>query len=299
MSSKDVLLNVLSKYLGEPTHKKEDNNAFHCPFCNHHKKKLEVDLSTGLWNCWVCHTKGKGVSFLLRKINAPFNDIQNIKKYESYNSKKSDYNNDFIFLPDYYVAFDVNVSNFVQDRLINYLSTRGVSYDDIRKYKLGYSSKDPNNIIIPSYDRNFKINYYVEKNISTGRYVNPNYSKNQIIFESFVDWSSDIVIVEGVFDAMSVQRNAVPLLGKILGTQLKESLLRSAVNNVYIALDSGETKDIMKISEYLLSIGKKVFIVDLPEGEDPSSIGKDRIWDYIGSARPTNIDAIFLHKLNL
>ena len=45
--------------------------AFHCPFCNHHKKKLQVNTETQKWHCWVCNKGGYKIGILLRKINAP------------------------------------------------------------------------------------------------------------------------------------------------------------------------------------------------------------------------------------
>jgi hypothetical protein len=48
-------LQVLNKYLGQHSPKSSTNIAFHCPFCRHPKKKLEIDVQSGLWNCWILH----------------------------------------------------------------------------------------------------------------------------------------------------------------------------------------------------------------------------------------------------
>ena len=44
--------------------------SFYCPFCNHYKTKLGVNLSSQYWHCWVCDTKGRKLYQLFNRINA-------------------------------------------------------------------------------------------------------------------------------------------------------------------------------------------------------------------------------------
>ena len=44
------------------------------------------------------------------------------------------------------------------------------------------------------------------------KYKNPPVSKNVIMFENQINWNEPITLVEGVFDAMAVKRNSIPLL---------------------------------------------------------------------------------------
>ena len=299
MSNKKVLLNALSKYLGEPTSKKADNSAFYCPFCKHYKKKLEVDLSTGLWNCWVCKTSGFKVSSLLKKVNASYSDLKKVYNGESYSTKQYSYKLDYISLPDNYIPFEESDDSFFVNRLKKYLFARGLTEDDLIKYKIGYlDDSSKNTLLIPSYDSDFNLNFFVTKNIATGRYTNPDYSKNQIIFESFISWDSDIVLTEGVFDAFSIQRNSIPLLGKILNSKLKERIISSASQKFYIALDGGELADIFRIAKYLISVGKIPYFVNLPIGEDPSSIGRIKIWEYLKKSQPMTEEDVFRYELH-
>jgi DNA primase len=298
MSDKKVLLNALSKYLGEPTSKKADNSAFYCPFCKHHKKKLEVDISTGLWNCWVCKTSGYRVSSLLKKLNASYKELKVVYKIENYTPKSNSYSIDYLQLPNNYVSFSNSEDSFFVNRLKKYLLSRGLSEDDLIKYNIGYLDDSKyNTILIPSYDFEFNLNFYVTKDIITGRYNNPDYSKNQIIFDSFVDWDTDIILTEGVFDSFAFRRNAIPLLGKLLNNKLKEKILISSSQKFYIALDGGELDDILRISKYLLGIGKTPMFVNIPVGEDPSSLGRDKVWNYIESSQPITESDIYMYEL--
>ena len=43
---KQEVINILNDVLGYSTSMKNDEQAYYCPFCHHHKKKLQVNLKT-------------------------------------------------------------------------------------------------------------------------------------------------------------------------------------------------------------------------------------------------------------
>lgn len=289
-------LDVLNKYLGECTQKKDSNYAFHCPFCNHHKQKLEVDLDTGLWNCWVCHTKGKGISYLLKKMRAGKDDIHKIKTYENYSNKVFDFSEHIITLPDNFSLLSDSKDSAIAKVCFDYLFSRGLSYEDILRYKIGYifSGKNIGNIVIPSYSSIGYLNYYVFKNPKTGLYLNPKHPKSQVFFDIFINWHAPIIIVEGMLDAITVRYNALPLLGKILNKKIKNKILKSDNSTYYICLDGDARDSVFAIAKYLISIGKNVFNVELPYSEDPSSLGHKKVWELIKNSKPiTERDILF------
>ena len=70
------LLGSIENLLGKSHKKARDNYAFHCPFCNHRKPKLEINMVTNEkgenpWECWVCQTRGRSIRSLLRQLKAP------------------------------------------------------------------------------------------------------------------------------------------------------------------------------------------------------------------------------------
>ena len=68
--------------LGVGTSLKGNEQAHHCPFCHHHKKKLQINLESQQWHCWVCDSKGRKIQTLLRRLHV---DNKKIKKiYEIY-----------------------------------------------------------------------------------------------------------------------------------------------------------------------------------------------------------------------
>ena len=74
------LVKLLEKVLYPSYEMKGGEHAFHCPFCNHHKKKLQVNFETQKWHCWVCNAGGHKIGILLRKINAPKQIISAVLK---------------------------------------------------------------------------------------------------------------------------------------------------------------------------------------------------------------------------
>ena len=71
-------------------------------------------------------------------------------------------------------------------------------------------------IIIPSYDSDGILNYFIGRHFYGGKfkYRNPSISKDVVGFELFINWDEPIILCEGVFDAMAFKRNAIPLFGK-------------------------------------------------------------------------------------
>ena len=67
--SKFSLIALLESVLNKGKTTSNDNIAFNCPFCNHHKKKLEVNIVNQHWHCWVCNAAGRKLAVLFRKLN--------------------------------------------------------------------------------------------------------------------------------------------------------------------------------------------------------------------------------------
>lgn len=300
-----IALDILTKHLGEGTKKKDENYAFFCPFCSHYKQKLEIDLNSGKWNCWVCRTKGRSVYTLLKKIKAPSSDLSLFRNFSAPQHDDSDLFDEekrdetLITLPEYFKPITHGTRNFDVDRINSYLNNRGVSIKDIERYKIGYITKGPKqgNIVLPSFDCEGRLNYYILKDINTNRYSNPPLSRDIIALDFFINWEEDVILVEGMFDAFAVKRNATPLLGLTLQKKLKEQIITSKTQNFFLCLDAGEIEATSEIANYISSIGKTVYRVTLPEKEDPSSLGYDKVWECINKASLYEEKDIFLENL--
>ena len=78
------LLSVLEEVLGSSESAGKSDIVFHCPFCNHHKKKLSVNLTNQKYHCWFCEAKGRSVSNLFYKCGATKNQINQLRSVLEY-----------------------------------------------------------------------------------------------------------------------------------------------------------------------------------------------------------------------
>ena len=114
-------------------------------------------------------------------------------------------------------------------------------------WKMGYCTEGRygGRIIVPSFNNSGDLNYFIARSYVGHRmkYLNPPVSKNVVFNELYVDWDEPVVIVEGVFDAITVGQNGIPILGSSLREESK--LFQALVLNdtpVYLALDEDAEK---------------------------------------------------------
>ena len=232
------LVTLLEKVLGKSYQMKNGENAFHCPFCNHHKKKLQVNMNTQKWHCWVCNKGGYKISILLKKINASKEIIKEslklLDEYVSYSVDKKEVTEYQVSLPKFYKPLWKKSEDPLYKNALVYLKKRGIGVKEILRYSIGYcdGGEYNNRIIIPSYDGDGKLNYFIARDMfpnSTFKYKNPPMSKDTICFELFVNWKEPIILCEGAFDAISIRRNVIPLLGKFPSKTLVKKLIGKKV----------------------------------------------------------------------
>ena len=58
-------IEILEKILGRGEKRGEELLVF-CQFCNHHKRKLSINLKTLKFKCWVCDRKGHSLRPILK-----------------------------------------------------------------------------------------------------------------------------------------------------------------------------------------------------------------------------------------
>jgi len=279
------LLSILEKVLGQNHTLKNEEFAFFCPKCSHHKKKLQVNLDSGKAHCWVCNFASYTIPQLLTKVNAPKDLIKEAliltKGYSNYNTDKAE-TKYLINLPSEFKPLWIKSDNLIYKHAIKYLHSRRIGVREILRYGIGYCETGPysNRIIIPSYDGEGKLNYFVGRDIfpdSKFKYKNPQISKNIVPFELYINWAKPLIICEGVFDAIAIKKNAIPLLGKFLSKELVKTIITNGVMEVYIALDTDARSDAIKLSKFFMDYGISVHLMNMAD-EDPSNIGFENFW---------------------
>ena len=298
---------LLEKVLGISYQMKNGENAYHCPFCNHHKKKLQVNFETQKWHCWVCNKGGHKVGILLRKINAPKNIISEVLKilgdYKGVKHEKDEKTEYNVSLPQCYKPLWKKSDDPLYKNAIHYLKQRGIGGIDILRYSIGYCSSGgySNRIIIPSYDVDGKLNYFIARDMfpnSKFKYKNPPMSKDMIGFEMYINWNEPIVLCEGVFDAISIRNNAIPLLGKFLSKTLLKKLAEEQPKEVYVALDNDAKKDAIKLVKFLMDSGIKTYLLEMKD-KDPSELGFKRFWKILKETKQSTFSDLIKKRLNV
>ena len=294
------LLHLLEQVLGKGRKTSGDNYSFFSPFVSHYKPKLEINLASNsknqnFWHCWVSNEKGRTIQSLFKRIRVDrqhYDTLNRILKTKALHTWKDSTEKEeelrlpqeFIRLTDFPTIKDISTSMQMK-QAISYLKNRGILSTDIFRYNIGYcpSGMYGGRIIVPSYDENFNLNFFVSRTIFedvNAKYKNPPVSKDVVGFESFINWREPITLVEGVFDAITARFNAIPLFGKIVQPLLKEKILIRKPPKVIVALDNDATKDAIKICEWLVSNGIRTSIAKLPD-KDINEFGFQRFSEYI------------------
>lgn len=280
----EILKDILGDYYSSGNEK-----LFSCPKCSHHKKKLSINIYKDVFKCWKCDWSGKSIRRLIQRYGNyvqqktwnEFSGIVEITEYEKifFTNEKIEEKVEPIILPSEFQTLcnrDVGLSSLPARR---YLRERGVTRQDILFWKIGYavSGEYAGRVIIPSFNLEGKVDYFIARTYENDwkRYINPPTPKDIIFNELFIDWSSDITIVEGVFDAIKA-KNAIPILGSTLreGSRLFRELIRHDPA-IYIALDPDAEKKAEKLINTLLSYDAEVYKVDIPAGKDVGDMSQE------------------------
>jgi len=305
---KNKIINIIEEILGSGTKTKGNNHSHFCPFCNHHKKKLEVDVESQQWHCWVCDAKGKTLYSLFRKLDVGKHKIAEINKI---------YGNDYVTtshdaevktelrLPKEFKTALTKPKTFnpMYTNVKHYLKSRNITREDIIKYNIGYcdSGLYEGRIIIPSYTSDNQLNYFISRTIyedETYKYKNPPASKNVIALDSQINWNEPITIVEGIFDAIAVKRNAIPIFGKVIPKVLMEKILIEQPSAIKIMLDVDAQKQALHYTDFFTKQGFPTSNI-VPTDKDAGEMGFSEANKTIQNTKITTFTDIISQKLNL
>tara|TARA_B100000959_G_scaffold3158_1_gene3502 strand:- start:285 stop:1187 length:903 start_codon:yes stop_codon:yes gene_type:complete len=285
--------------------KKLDEYMYWSPFISHHKPKLQINVKTQKWHCWVSGTGGRTLFQLLKKVNASnqhFDELRELVGDLPHYKKETDTRlKKVVQLPYEFITFGNSTDSIVKRHALSYLYKRGITDDDILKYNIGYCDDGlySNRIIIPSYDSDGQLNFFVGRDFynSKMKYRNSPTSKDIIGFDLFINWDEPIILCEGVFDAMAFKRNAIPLFGKNIMSTLQKKIIESRVKVIYLALDNDAIEDAIKISDNFINNGIDVRMIKFKE-KDPSEIGFQNLLYLINKTTKTKFSDLMRLKLN-
>lgn len=306
LHDKQKVLTILNGVLGVPDNGKIDEHIYYCPFCHHHKKKMNVNVENQKWHCWVCDAKGTRIYSLLKQLNVEVNVLHKITEI---------YGNDYITvasdnepkielrLPAEFTSLTKIDTSFnpIYKRAMFYVKKRGLTPEDIIKYNIGYCKTGlyAGRIIIPSYDEHGTLNYFIARTIFDNedyKYKNPPVSKDIIALENQINWKEPITICEGMFDAMAIKRNAIPIFGKFIPKKLMGKIFENDVNDIYIMLDADAQQQALHYTNYFTQQGIRTKNI-IPQKKDASEMGFSNVTETIRNTERTDFSDIISQKL--
>jgi DNA primase len=290
----EVLLELIEDVLDKPkkVYETKLQYGYDCPNCmdikgldkGDNKSNLEINLNKFIFHCWGC-----GISGPLGRL---FDDYGTKEQKKVYNlikpeelkiqeAKKTQLN-----LPEGYTQFKDSNPRFIPHaEAYRYLTSRGITDEIIEKYQIGYTvtGEFAYRVIVPSFNKNDKLNYFVARSWVNGRvkYKNPTAAKDEIIFnESRIDWFKDVYLVEGAFDGFFLD-NSIVMLGKKMSSLLFETLYENALSNIIICVDEDAFQDGLKLYHELNGgrLYNKIKIIKPPKDMDVADL-RGKIEEY-------------------
>jgi len=303
-------LDIVREILGEPQ-RSGNEYLFYCLFCKHHKKKLSLNLEKGKYKCWICDAAGP-IQRLVRK-HGTFLQLQAWRELTG-QVEIADFDNLFaqqetetveeqlVNLPEEFVSLCNRNFSLTSVQAKNYLATRGIEKGDILRWKIGFcpTGEFAERIIVPSFSLDGRCNYFVGRTYAKHwkKYLNPPQSRDIIFNELMIDWDEDVVLCEGVFDALKIE-NSIPILGSTLREDSK--LFAQIVKNdsaIYLALDPDAEKKIGLLIESLLRYGIEIYKVEINPYKDIGEMTKEEFLRRKGKATLIkNTDSLLLQKI--
>ena len=298
------IINLLNRVIGNHGRqlKKSNEYMYWSPFISHHKPKLQINTQTQKWHCWVSNQGGHNLFQLLKQINADrvlYKELSDATGSTFY-QKKGDKKQVALSLPKEWKPLWNGGDSVQKLHALKFILERGLSMEDVIRYNLGYclNGTYQNRIIIPSYDSDGQLNYFVGRDFYKGgmKYKNPPVPKDIIGFDLYVDWKQPIILCEGVFDAMAIKNNSIPLFGKTILPKLYEKIVEKRVKEIVISLDDDAFKSSLEMISKLMALNIDVRFVKL-QGKDPSDLGYKKMINELISSKEVDFKELMRMKI--
>ncbi len=195
--------------------------SIYCPFHDDSTASLFVNPVKGLFNCFAGCIKGSnGIAPLLKKVETGL-DVQFMMRFP-----------DLIMVEEEEEeapTVDINVDRLPLATVNDYLLRRHITEETIKefdiKYHLGYDA-----LIVPINDRQGNLVSYLRRNLNSNpRYMNAKGTLvSQLIFpyDRFEATEGQLVVVEGVFDAIRAHQEGFKNVVSTLGGQIRRGQLK-------------------------------------------------------------------------
>jgi DNA primase len=243
---------------------------------------MSVNIEKNAFKCWVCGFSGNKISYLISKYAPDYysewsaiSDELDLTQYEFIFQEQQESIDQVIDLPPGFKTL-TGPKTGEKKRPLQYLYSRGVTDADILRWKIGFCDfgEYEGRVIIPSFNAKGQLTYFIARSYTEDwmKYKNPKASKNIIFNDLNIDWEDDIIVVEGVFDAIG-NTNCIPILGSSLREthKLFQKICRNKTE-VYLALDQDAKSKEFFISKKLKEYGVSCKTIQVAPYNDVSEM---------------------------
>lgn len=279
---------------GIDAHHLDGEINFDCPLCGDHKPRFYINSKSGLWTCFNCGERGNLSSFLMQVLGYdPFEAhhlAQKLGTVRSRPQEQAEKPDADLELPEGCLPLD-NPSDPLQRPFWQYLVKRGVSIEKVRRYGMGFvlTGLYAYRVIVPVTQAG-SLKGWVARAIISDAVVKvlmpPGMKSSHLLFNLDNVRGDEIVLVEGVFDALALPEKAAATLGAKLSPAQRTLLRQAGFRRVTFLWDPDNAgqEATKKFSAELVAAGFEVFIASLPVGTDPAEADSPTLKKVLGAA---------------
>lgn len=281
-----VVKQFVQDYCSHPA-QRGDNIFMDCPKCGKTRSHCNISIATGEFHCYRCGWGGdfdKFVKFFKGR-NTSVSALT-----EEYSSSIS-----LATLIDIYrqddvaeeVTFDwlTNTEVLTHPKLKcklarEYLESRSVtiSLAESLQLRVGVGGRYDNMMIIPIIRKGIVVNFVARRFQGTGKRYDGPHNEEVLVRRSHLLYNYDnllhsdyIILVEGIFDTISLTQRDLPVAG-LMGKEISSEQIKMVMKwkKVVVLLDGGFTRDALKVAHSLEGLTETIQVAIMPEGTDPS-----------------------------
>jgi DNA primase len=274
-----------------------------CPFCGDTRQRLGVNSQTKLWHCFNCDEAGNLVGFLMRVLGLTYEaavemilagrnrrrGLVELRAAEHTPAARARP----VELPAEFELLKMPMLKR-NNRFWRYLiQGRSLSLSTVQDYGIGFarSGEFAWRVIVPVIMHG-QLMTFVARAISRERqpkYRSPEGADNSRALFNLerLAGREEVVLVEGVFDALRIPDMAVATLGTHLSQAQRTLLIRAGVQRVVICWDEDDT-GLPQAYEAARALRGQIEVLQaaLPEGTDPGRLSVEALHAAIQEARP-------------